>query len=613
MKLVYKRVIIVVTIFIIAFTVSSYLIYQTYSDLNEELVKRTSLLLGRAVEEALTNAADKNLEELTGREKKRIRALMSSMTTETGSIIHILLINDKMKILLSSDKSIEGHEYKSAEELANLHSEEPQVLRKVWDDKFDVLDVIIPLKNQEGYVFSYLRLVISRRELLNFYEDLSFIFLPITVIFSILIAFTFYFISRTYKHPVESIKKLASRLNDGDYSYRINYSRKDEFTDTFDRLNKTIEKVGVMDESYKKAEKRISSLLQAVDESIILIDNEGGLSSYNEASSKMFHCPGKKEFADFFKEILSLNNELLTIISNALSNEQITENKELTIWLPDGGDILTRVSSQIYKEEDRVNGVLLTFKDLHLLNELQRNLQRSMKFGVIAGLASSISHEIKNPLSAMAIHAEILNNRIKKIQLSDKEKVHKSLDILQNEVKRLNRIISQFLSLARVKQTDLNLIDINSLIKDVLVLVQQQAIERNIQIESELDESLDYIYGDADQLKQVILNIVLNGFQAIDHSGTVFIRTRGKQRRIFVEIHDTGKGMPPDVQKRIFDLYFSTKEDGGGIGLAVSKNIMQAHDGRISFESVVGKGTVFTLDFLRKEKTTQLNIPVLKN
>ena len=143
--------------------------------------------------------------------------------------------------------------------------------------------------------------------------------------------------------------------------------------------------------------------------------------------------------------------------------------------------------------------------------------------------------------------------------------------------------------------------------------MQQQAIERNIQIESELDDSLDYIYGDADQLKQVILNIVLNGFQAIDHSGTVFIRTRSKQRRIFVEIHDTGKGMPPDVQKRIFDLYFSTKEDGGGIGLPVSKNIMQAHDGRISFESVVGKGTVFTLDFLRKEKTTQLNIPVLKN
>lgn len=613
MKLVYKRVIIVVTIFLIAFAVSSYLIYQTYSDLNEELVKRTSLLLGRAVEEALTNAADKNLEELTGREKKRIRALMSSMATETGSIIHILLINDKMKILLSSDKSIEGHEYKSAEELANLHSEEPQVLRKVWDDQFDVLDVIIPLKNQEGYVFSYLRLVISRRELLNFYQDLSFIFLPITVIFAILIAFTFYFITRAYTHPLESIKKLASRLNEGDYSYRINYSRKDEFTDTFDRLNKTIEKVGVMDESYKKAEKRISGLLQVVDESIILIDNEGGLSSYNEASSKMFHCPGEKAFADFFKELLSSNNELLTIISNALSNEQITENKELTIWLPDGGDILTRVSSQIYKEEDRVNGVLLTFKDLHLLNELQRNLQRSMKFGVIAGLASSISHEIKNPLSAMAIHAEILNNRIKKIRLSDKEKVHKSLDILQNEVKRLNRIISQFLNLARVKQTDLNLIDINSLVKDVLVLVQQQAIERNIQIESELDDSLDCIYGDADQLKQVILNIVLNGFQAIDHSGTVFIRTRSKQRRIFVEIHDTGKGMPPDVQKRIFELYFSTKEDGGGIGLAVCKNIMLAHDGRISFESVVGKGTVFTLDFLRKEKTTRVNIPVLKN
>ena len=155
------------------------------------------------------------------------------------------------------------------------------------------------------------------------------------------------------------------------------------------------------------------------------------------------------------------------------------------------------------------------------------------------------------------------------------------------------------------------MIRINSILEDVLVLVQQQAIERNIHIETELDEKIDLIYGDPDQLKQVFLNIVLNAFQAIEQTGKVILRTRSDHHRIFVDISDNGKGMSPEVQQRIFDLYFSTKDDGAGVGLAISKNIIQMHDGRISFESAVGKGTTFTLDFPRKDQTTQTKIPVL--
>jgi len=609
MKQIYKRVAIVVILFTFTTVISAFFIYRAYSDLNNELIRRISLVLGQAVEETLTNAADKSLEKLTSRERNRLRALMNSMTTETGSIIHILLINDKMRILLSSDKSIEGHEYKSAKELANFQGTEPMVKEKVWESGEEVVDVIIPLQNKDGQVFSFIRLILSQKELRNFYQDLSYIFLPVVGIFILLIFFAVYFISRAYSQPLESIKKLATSLNEGDYSYRINYNNKDEFTDTFVRLNKTIEKVSTMNESYKKAEKRIASLLKAVDDSIVLIDNNGEVSSFNEASVKLFRCENGDEFSAYFRNLKAQNREFARWIKISQVQGKEIKNQEIALWLPDGKDLVIRMSSQVFKENERISAILFTFKDLQMLNELQNNLQRSMKFGVIANLASSISHEIKNPLSAMAIHAEILNTRIRKIELDDEKKVHKSLDVLQNEVKRLNRIINQFLNLASIKKTDLSLIKINSVIKDVLMLVQQQAIERNINIKSQLDETIDFIYGDPDQLKQVILNIIINGFQAIDRDGTVYIRTRAEHKRIFVEIQDTGIGMPSEVQKRLFDLYFSTKRDGGGIGLAVSRNIMQVHEGRISFKSAVGKGTVFTLDFPRKDKTTQINIP----
>ncbi|HGY55243.1 MAG TPA: PAS domain-containing protein, partial [Caldithrix abyssi] len=603
---------IMVIIFAVAISISGYYVYQAYRDLNNELIRRTALLLGKAVEETLLNAADKNLEKLSYREKKRLRTLMNSMTTESGSIIHILLINDKMRILLSSDKSIEGHEYKSAQELANLSSQEPRVISKTWEGGINVVDVIIPLRNAEGHIFSYLRLVLSQEEIVNFYDDLGNVFIPITIIFVLLFFFAIYFVSRSYRQPLESIKKMAASLNEGDYSYRINYEQNDEFTDTFLRLNKTIERVGVMSESYKKAEKKIASLLKVVEESIILLDSEGNISSYNEATAKLLHCPDDNDFNNYFRHLQSENQEFRLMIERAVKDEQEYKNKETVICLPDGEDLLVRVSNQVFKEEGRTTGILFTFKDVSLFNELERNLQRSMKFSVIANLASSISHEIKNPLSAMAIHTEILNTRLKNAPIEDSEKVRRSLTVLQNEVRRLNRIINQFLNLARVKKTDLSLININSVVRDVLFLIQQQAIERHIRIEATLDKNIDFIYGDPDQLKQVILNIILNAFHAIDKEGVVYVRTREMNKRIFVEIQDTGKGMPPEVQRRIFEPYFTTREDGGGIGLSVSKSIMEAHEGRISFESFLGEGTKFILDFPRKDKTTQLHIQTLR-
>lgn len=606
MKPFIQRTIIVAGIFILAAVLSGYILFKTYTGFTEQLLQRTALLLGQAVEETLRNAASQNLDRLTAVEKSRLRQLMSSMTTETGHIIHILLINSQMKILLSSDRSIEGHEYKSPEEIARLQSDKPQVLRRTWEGNFRIVDVIIPLRDTEGNVFGHLRMVLSHEGLSVFFKDLTTAFVPLLIIFTVLLMLSAYLLSKSYRKPLDSLRKVAQRLSSGDFDYRVKYPRQDEFTDTFVQINKSMEKFSGLRESYKKIESRITALLQAVDESILLIDAEENISSYNRAAMKLMQCPPDQKFELYFKEIKSLNPDLKGIIKKALEGNEIESGQELTLLLPNDDYTLFRVSTQIFREGNRVNGVLLTLKDLHVLNELEHNLLRSMKFGVIANLASSISHELRTPLSSMAIHSEIIRGRLAKTKLKENDNAYKSLHVLQNEVNRLNRIINQFLNLARSKQTNLVQLKINDVINDVLVLVQQQAIERNILVKTKFDESLDYIYGDPDQLKQVILNIVLNGFQAIDSDGTLYIRTRRSKNRILVEIQDTGTGMPPEVQEHLFELYFTTKSDGGGIGLAISKNIMQAHEGRITFESAQGKGTVFFLDFPTKDFTKTL-------
>jgi len=606
MKLIYKRIFLALGLFAIAIFFSGYLIYKTYESLGEDLVRRTALLIGDSINEVLANATDKNLESLTAKEKKTVRRLMRSLTSEAGNIIHILLINDKMRILLSSDKKVEGREYTSPEELANLQGDQPKVITKAWGDSIQVVDVILPLKGEEDYVYGYLRLVLSQKGIQNFFSDISLIFVPLVIVFALLIGFTIYFISRAYTKPLQSIEQMAENLTAGDFDYRINYEGKDEFTETFSSINKSLEKVSVLNESYKKAEKRINALLQVVDESIILLDQSKEVISYNDAAVELFQCPLETVFETHFKQVQNMNDELKNLVGNVFENENNVRAKEMILWLPDGRDVLARVSSFVFKEDGKLNGVLLTIKDQKLINELQRNLQRSMKFGVIANLASSISHEIKNPLSSMAIHAEILNVRFEDMEMENKDIVNKSLEVIQTEVKRLNRIISQFFNLARIKKTDLVLIDINKVIEDVLTLVSQQAIERNIKVETDLCDSMERIYGDADQLKQVILNIVLNSFHAIHHDGTTRISSQQNSSSIIVEIEDNGSGMTQETQERLFELYYTTKHDGGGIGMAICKNIVEAHEGKINFESIVGKGTTFYIDLPRNDQTKQL-------
>ncbi len=603
MKPVYKRIIIALLLFAVAVFLSGYFLYQTYRDLGDDLVRRTALLIGDSVNEILGNAADKSMESLTNSEKRSLRRLMRSLTSEEGNIIHILLISDKMRILLSSDPSVEGREYTSAEELAKLQGDEPRVTPITWDERIRVVDVILPLKNSEGYVYSYLRLVLSQEQLQNFYGDLSVIFIPLVLVFALLIGFTVFFISRAYTKPLESIEEMAANINAGDFSYRINYERKDEFTDTFSRIDKSLEKMSVLKEGYKKAEKRMNVLMQAIEESIIMFDAEGRITSYNESAVELFRCPVEMLFESHFKQIENMNRELKSLLEQARKNGRDVNAHEMTLWLPGGLDVLARVSTHVFREDGEISAILLSIKDQKLLNELQRNLQRSMKFGVIANLASSISHEIKNPLSSMAIHAEILNVRLQDMQLENKESIQKSLDVLQNEVKRLNRIINQFFNLARSKKADLIPISINAVIRDVVTLVQQQAIERNIRVESILDDNIDKVYGDADQLKQVFLNIILNGFQAIEHDGRVAVRTGSRGGRVHIEIEDDGSGMTPDVQQRIFELYFTTKHDGGGIGMAVCKNIIEAHDGTINFNSAPQQGTTFVIELPNQDQT----------
>jgi len=567
----------------VIFSLTGLFVLDRINMLQDNLIKETTVKIARSANNEFRNISETVYGRLSKYQKMRIRQWLVNQVETDDTIIKIHIIDPENKILFSHDKKEEGKSFSLSEESKWTELDSLRVWNKNIIEDSEMVEATIPFAGGKDIESGFLYAQFGRSELMKSFDNLR------DVVIIILVTLSFN----------NAIAKLAEE----DYTYRVKYKKKDEFTDTFTKLNRTIEKVGYLKEDYKRAEKRIVSLLRAVNDSILVVDTKKNVTSFNDATYKFFKS-SKDAFSNWFVKILATNRELNNHLSLVLKGGGRIQEKELTVFLPDDTEILAKMSIQALQDEDIIQGAVITFKDLHLINELENNLLRSMKFGVIANLASSISHEIKNPLSAMALHAEILEGQIKKMEIKQKTKVLKSIETLQSESRRLNRIIQQFLTLARPSKLELNLIKLNKIVEDVLELVHQQAQERGVLIVSELDPSIGAIYGDEDQLKQVFLNLILNAFAATDAGGRVEISTNSELDRVVVQIKDTGRGIPENIRNKIFDLYFTTKTDGGGVGLAVCQNIIKAHDGRIEFESAEREGTKFTILLPIKDPTT---------
>jgi signal transduction histidine kinase len=237
-------------------------------------------------------------------------------------------------------------------------------------------------------------------------------------------------------------------------------------------------------------------------------------------------------------------------------------------------------------EEDL--GTLITLRDMESRRQLERQIDVSSRLAAISRLTGGVAHEIKNPLNAMALHLEVLRGKLD----GDQPEV----DVIAGEIKRLDTVVKTFLNFNKPIDVKAQPLDLNHVVEEVLALVSVDAKAKHVLIESTLEDRL-WVNGDADLLKQAILNIVNNGLEAIQESGKLSIGMERCGAECQLIIRDDGPGIAPEVRDQIFNLYFTTKEHGTGIGLATTFRVVQLHGGTIDFESELGKGTMFRLRF----------------
>jgi signal transduction histidine kinase len=250
-----------------------------------------------------------------------------------------------------------------------------------------------------------------------------------------------------------------------------------------------------------------------------------------------------------------------------------------------------QVSLDFIQERGSPIGALLTLRDAESVRRIQDEIELSRQMSASGRTTRGVAHEVKNPINAIVLHLQLLQT---KLQYLDPD-TRRHMDIIGNEIRRLDRVVQILVDFTRPRDLHLEEIDLRRLLEDVIMLATPDAEQHGVTVKRTLGPEPLGVKVDLDLMKQAILNVVLNGMQAMPQGGTLTISARRDEDSVITEIRDQGAGIPHELQEKIFELYFTTKKGGSGIGLAQTYQALQWHYGSIDFETVEGQGTTFRL------------------
>ncbi len=286
---------------------------------------------------------------------------------------------------------------------------------------------------------------------------------------------------------------------------------------------------------------------------------------------------------DYSQKVEISSDDEIGFLANNFNNmvsELVRAHQELRDW----GETLERKVEQRTAE----------------LKAMQAHLIQSEKLAGVGKLAAGVAHEINNPLTCVLTNSSLLLG-----DLPPDDPRREDLQTIVDETLRCRKIVKGLLDFARQTKPQKQNLDINKVVEDVLALVRNQASFRNITIRTELDSKIPSVLADADQMRQVVLNIILNAADAMPQGGALRIRSyfEPKSNQVMLRISDTGPGIPVEIQDKLFEPFFTTKKTGTGLGLAIAYGIMERHRGALKVESSPGHGTTIVVSLSTDVKT----------
>lgn len=578
-------------------------VQQSY-DTNHMIASNVRFALQRALEKGLANRrVDPNnpaqLRELTAqvvREDDELQAALEAVNRYSLTVYDVNIVDSTTQVLLSTNPDFEDRPMPARPDYHQMLNAGPvQLMKEVFGEP-RVFDVSATL-DRNGTPFLTAHIGVRTTLLRAFYAPWlaeTGTLMGGALLTALVVAFL---LSNLALRPMEEISRQLDFLTDGSEeapeSEASLLEKPAPHADMAEQVSNKIEKIGQrmrnVQEVFSALKENLDQILGNLQDGLLLFTGDGRAVLVSEAARRFLQIDSSAILGRPAAEIFNRSTVLGRVLAEAFEAHQTLDKEE--VRLENG----RRVQASLDFIEDNATrqglGALVTLHDLESAEAVESELELSRRMAAIGRLTSGVGHEVKNPINAIVVHLELLKTKLDETNAP----ALRHLEIIDTEIHRLDRVVQTLVDFSRPVELDLREQDLRAIVNAVLTLSTDELRMHRVRIESQMPEEELAVNVDADLFKQALLNVVQNGAQAMPEGGTLTLSLAKQGKYALLKITDEGTGIPAELREKIFDLYFTTKTGGSGIGLAMTYRILQLHHGGIEVQSEVGRGTEFQL------------------
>lgn len=519
-----------------------------------------------------------------------IRSILESAIAYSANVTYAAIVDDTGTAVVHSSPELEGTAMPWQEPFAALVAQSPIArTRTIYSDasNYEIQQPLL-VGDRPWSVRIGVSTLLIRDQLWNTFRQAittALVALGVALIASLLL-------TQWILRPIHVIRSGLTRLGRGERGVTLDLPPGEEFRElgtSFDALSAQL--TAARDQKASQPATAYETMVASLEDAVALFDRGGTVMFANPAMDGVM--PSLKEGVNV-SQALPRGHDARRLVEESLQTKGAHGPLVVRLAAADGDERERQLATHpVPGTGGELAGVMLVARNLDYLSQVHSTISYSRKLAALGRLFAGVTHEVKNPLNAMAIHLELLRGKLAKTaQTSD---VVKHVDVIGAEIKRLDEVVVNFLKFTRPEELKLEPVDLERMIAHVARTVEAEAKANGVSVKVDVPGTLPPVNGDASMLGQVFMNLAVNAVQAMPEGGTLRFEARPVGRRVRIEVADTGQGISPENLARIFDLYFTTKKKGSGIGLSMVYRIIQLHDGEVEVQSTPGAGTQFRI------------------
>jgi PAS domain S-box-containing protein len=515
--------------------------------------------------------------------------------TDSPSIYEVTIVDKDDVVLVSSDPSLVGKTALRKPPFSQLVQSSFVRQVRALAEQARIYEVDYPFKLR-GNPFGEVRVAVSTALLFNDIRPRLQRWGTIALLALVLSTFLAAVVSGAALAPIRDILAQLERISVGVYDAPATAAKEPtETTDELGQVRQKIQQVGQqlrgVHEIFSSLRENMNSVMAGLEDGLLLFTKDARAVMVSPAAEKFLGAPAADFLGRRVTDIFPPGHPLFEALH--LDGDQLTEGaSETEVYTAEGRRRVGVSVQEIQGAGDRM-GALITLRDLDSIESINTQLQVSERLAAVGRITAGVAHEVKNPLNSMRLWLENLKESLP----ADADGAAlQAVHVLDAEIDRLDAVVKRFLDFSRPMDVRLEPTQLANLLREVLEVAQPQLQKANVQVARLLPIGIPEVFVDRDLLKQAVLNLVLNAVEAMPTGGQLQLTLSRRGEMAEITVGDTGKGIPTEDRQKVFQLFFTTRPGGSGIGLASTFRIVQLHNGSINFTSEVGRGTTFRIE-----------------